>query len=543
MKTNIFRNIKTVYVAALCTAFVTSCQNYEIDSQSVGTPIVSCDAQETYIIDPDFPSEVVFNINANTPWKIKVSDSGQQPASTEESREETENGGVGILPSWITELSPANSDISGLSSSVSVMFEKNNSKAERTATLIISGDGVEKPVSVLLKQLGQLDVNMYIEQTENTINSNGSNSVVMKLRSNQSWELMADEPWLHFEPSNGSATGSEFVEVKITADVNNGLERQGNFKIRTASGDMSNSDFANCTIKQAGIEFGLDVDNIDGLPDGSTLDNLPAETSSITIPVNAQDGYTWSIKEAQDNEWVKAAKTDGGLQLEIENNHTYINRSTTITIVLTPENSSTRAGEIKLEKEIEINQVKSVPIFMGKTKDDTAERDEPQGSYIEGKGYKLKGNDSFSIAFPGGYQCAKLTWEFSEISIGKVLTLYGGKDYLWGSGTDNRTNINFLGDGKWFTMGNPWWVVPTEIPALKNAEIIKTIRSLELDITKQNTSKLTIKDSDGNSIVETSKTHPGSLLHDLKYRLIFDINDGTADDYVIVKSFKAEVYE
>ena len=74
MKTKNVNSISAVWAVILCVMMgLTACQDYSIDSQPAGAPQVQCDALEQYNVESTGVDNIVFNISANTPWKITVS--------------------------------------------------------------------------------------------------------------------------------------------------------------------------------------------------------------------------------------------------------------------------------------------------------------------------------------------------------------------------------------------------------------------------------------------------------------------------------------
>lgn len=103
---------------------MSSCQEYEIDSQPELPPTVLIDALDDYTIQASSPSRIVFNISANIPWNIETDSQWCMP-------------------------DPSMSGASSLVSEIVVTSEDNETYEARTATITVSSEkGVVKVITV-----------------------------------------------------------------------------------------------------------------------------------------------------------------------------------------------------------------------------------------------------------------------------------------------------------------------------------------------------------------------------------------------------------
>ena len=115
----IFENI-SLLAAVACGAFaVASCQEFSIDSQEPAPLKIEVDALDNYHVNAVSPDRVVFNISSNTPWRI-----------TGDSQ-------------WC-KATPSMSATSSLVSEVEIIAEEYEGRQARTATFVISADGIEE---------------------------------------------------------------------------------------------------------------------------------------------------------------------------------------------------------------------------------------------------------------------------------------------------------------------------------------------------------------------------------------------------------------
>ena len=120
--------------------------------------------------------------------------------------------------------------------------------------------------------------------------SDGATSGSFTFTSNRDWTAVAAEPWIHLDPSSGSASDAP-VTVTVSCDPNNSPEPRS-AKVTISAGGISQD----ITVSQAaGV---IPVTGISVEPEEATL--LPGETIQLTAkvtPENATDKtVTWSVE-------------------------------------------------------------------------------------------------------------------------------------------------------------------------------------------------------------------------------------------------------
>ena len=208
MKTNSIFNLGAC-VAAVAASLSGCYQTPEIDSQPEQEPKIVVDAKSEYTVASTSSDPVIFSISSNTPWYI-------------------END----AEAWCTP-TPGTSATSSLTEDITVTIDDNTSDQPRTATLTITGEGVEEPVLVKITQnaLSKLEVSV----ASGSIPQNGGN-VTFTVLSDRKWSISSVPTWLTLSASSG--TGSDRTETITASATETTSMRSATLRVENAEGDF-----------------------------------------------------------------------------------------------------------------------------------------------------------------------------------------------------------------------------------------------------------------------------------------------------------------
>lgn len=263
-------------LAAICALNLHSCQEFDIDSQAEFPLTIDIDAQPEYTVMAESPNAIVFNISANTPWKVESNKNWCIPT-------------------------PAMSAASSLISEVSVKIEEyTDEAASRTATLTITAEGVEGSKTVTITQLAKGA--LYVTNFAEDLPSEGG-SARFSVTANNAWKIINPEEWLTLDIEEGTGTG-EKVTITATALPNTGLKRTAKLTI------VSNGKEQEVVATQKGItlEFGEITE------EDLTLSSNAGETRTFSVITNVADDK-WSV--STEDSWIHVAKNTAGDGIEV----------------------------------------------------------------------------------------------------------------------------------------------------------------------------------------------------------------------------------
>lgn len=123
-----------------------SCQEFDINSQKEFPLQMDCDAQPTYTVLALAPSEIVFNISSNTPWKVISS------------------------ADWCI-VDPAMSSASALVGAVTVHIADNPNETHRSATLTVKAEGLSEDVVITINQ--ESKGALHVQPVDNVVPATG----------------------------------------------------------------------------------------------------------------------------------------------------------------------------------------------------------------------------------------------------------------------------------------------------------------------------------------------------------------------------------
>ena len=196
MKTTSF--LKGIAIAAAA-VFFGACQQLYIETQPEVEIAMSTDARETYTFSGTNPQPATFSIGATTPWEI----TGYEAAE------------------WLT-VKPASSALSSLSADVTLTAVPNETYEQRSVTLTLKGEGIDKvwTIEVVQGMKSKFFVQPITEEFEGT----KENSLAFTIETNLAWEVRAADAWLTFDKTSGTGTGA-IETITATAAENPGVER------------------------------------------------------------------------------------------------------------------------------------------------------------------------------------------------------------------------------------------------------------------------------------------------------------------------------
>ena len=213
------KTISRIIASLSVLAAAAACQQFEIDTQMTPEKEYAnlrlvCDAVDSYSFAATGAGEITFNVSANTPWTI------------------TRSSGA----DWCT-VTPSSSASSSLISDVTVSVADNDSGEDRSATLTITGERINKYYTVTIRQdrKGRLFVTPVAKDYAAT-----GGPLTFTINTNLPWEIRSDVSWLHFDPENGQPDpDGRTITLTATADASEVMERIAT--VTVAAGDDEES--------------------------------------------------------------------------------------------------------------------------------------------------------------------------------------------------------------------------------------------------------------------------------------------------------------
>ncbi len=283
-----YRNTWMQLIVALCTFGFVACQEYEIDSQPDAALNIQIDAQDEYTANAMSPSDIVFNISANTPWTVTSS------------------------AEWC-QVSPAMSAASSLVSEIVVSLDDNDDQVnpqDRTATLTIEAEAINFTKTVTITQYSR--EKLVVGNLEGDVTNDGETiigdggTVTFTVVSNKPWEIIAYPEFVQsVTPTSGegNADGSE-VTITLNVPANSGAIRSGDLIIRTDFEEVTKS------IMQDGVNITPE--------DPAILEGVPAGGSggSIVIPISANTEWQYEVPE-ESASWISVERNGDELTVSV----------------------------------------------------------------------------------------------------------------------------------------------------------------------------------------------------------------------------------
>lgn len=492
---------------------LTACQDYSIDSQPQGAPKLVTDALEQYNPVATNADNVAFTVSSNTPWQISV--------ATADADQD-----------WC-KVTPGSSSTSSLVSEVIVSFKDNESNLTREATLTISAEEVTEKKVIKVIQASKAD--LYVTgDAKNQEFLKAGEAKNLLIRANRDWSISyvkeSDKSWLHLDKYEATLNTLTETTVVVTADANNEAKREAELIVKTATQEVK------VLVMQKGATLEVTPEELE------KVTAIASEGGKVTIPVNT-DMANWNavVKEAA---WIKnLQKEEGQISFTLETNYQLAPRTAEIAL-------TTASG---VEAFI-IPVTQSHAAFVCYGKGNTTEVEMPEDRFVDG-GFKLVGTDDFRIAFPNTYKRGTFTWEIDLVTTDEHPFVISGANNYDLSKVPN-THINFAsnankvtGPNDWRVNGG-WWLTWQNVDVMKKQ--YKEVKKVELTFGDANVGGISLKLYNAAGEVMAEKIHNASTADDkwvdgdkkpvdgMSYFLYFHGNFATADDYCIIKSFKAE---
>ncbi len=260
-------NNPILLVLALSFLVLFSCQEYTIDSQPEGPLNIQIDALESYTVTATSPSNVVFNISANTPWKITSDQQWCMPT-------------------------PSMSAASSLVSEIVVSFEPNNEPTSRTATLTIETEEIGETTMITIQQVSK--ESLVVIPYDEMVPSEGGD-ISFNIFSNKPWEIIPSTQFLeNMDKMSGPGNESgEKITITLSIPENSGSRRSGTLTLKTAFDEYA------FTIQQDGVV----IEQAEPSESG-TIDFAWSETEK-TVKVRANTA--WDVKVPNEYaDWIQA---------------------------------------------------------------------------------------------------------------------------------------------------------------------------------------------------------------------------------------------
>ncbi len=284
MKTTSFLNGLAVAATAV---FFGSCQQLYIETQPEVEIRMSTDVRESYTFSGTNPQPATFSIGSTTPWEI----TGYEAAD------------------WLN-VKPASSALSSLSADVTITAEPNDTYEERTATLTLKGEGIEKIWTINIVQ--GMKSKFFVQPVTEEFEGAGS-SLSFNIETNLAWEVRSADSWLTFDKTGGIGTGA-IETITATAAENPGTERTTTV---TVTAGAETETFA---VVQKG---------------GKTLEFVPVELEmlsyaggEILLDVNAS--MNWTVTSSA--EWLTVEKAGAQVKATAAANSAFVERTAVVTI-------------------------------------------------------------------------------------------------------------------------------------------------------------------------------------------------------------------
>lgn len=278
MKT--LNNTTILLILFLSFIFLFSCQEFEIDSQPEGPPNIQIDALDNYTVEATSPSNIVFNISSNTPWKITSDQQWAKP-------------------------SPSMSASSSLVSEIVVAIESNTDSKSRTATLTVEAEGIEEVKVITIVQASK--ENLVVIPYDEMVPSEGGN-ITFSIISNKEWQIIPSTQFLeNIDKVSGTGDESgEKIKITITIPENAGSRRKGAITVKTAYEEYT------FTITQDGVVIEQAEPSESGIIQFEWF-----ETEKI---VKVRSNTDWEVKVPSEySDWLEAeALSDSELKLTVK---------------------------------------------------------------------------------------------------------------------------------------------------------------------------------------------------------------------------------
>lgn len=305
MKTTTFLKSLTLAAAAF---FFGACQQYYIETQPEVPIKMDTDVREAYTISGTNPQPATFSIASTTPWEITGYESAE----------------------WLS-VKPASSALSSLSTDVTLTAVPNDTYEDRSVTLTLKGEGIDKVWTIEVTQV--MKNKFYVQPITEEFEGTTENSLTFTIETNLAWEVRSADTWLTFDKTNGTGTGA-IETITATAAENPGTERTTTVTV-TAGADVVTFD----VLQKGGktLEFVTEE-----------LEMLSYAGGEALLDVNAS--MDWTV--TSDAEWLAVENAGTQVKATAAANNGFAERKAVVTIEgdgLTAEFEITQDSPFELE--------------------------------------------------------------------------------------------------------------------------------------------------------------------------------------------------
>jgi len=285
MKTTTFLKSLTLAAAAF---FFGACQQYYIETQPEVPIKMDTDVREAYTISGTNPQPATFSIASTTPWEITGYESAE----------------------WLS-VKPVSSALSSLSTDVTLTAVPNDTYEDRSVTLTLKGEGIDKVWTIEVTQV--MKNKFYVQPITEEFEGKTESSLTFTIETNLAWEVRSADTWLTFDKTNGTGTGA-IETITATAAENPGTERTTTVTV-TAGADVVTFD----VLQKGGktLEFVTEE-----------LEMLSYAGGEALLDVNAS--MDWTV--TSDAEWLAVEKAGTQVKATAAANNGFAARTAVVTI-------------------------------------------------------------------------------------------------------------------------------------------------------------------------------------------------------------------
>ena len=283
MKTTSFLKGFAIAAAAV---FFGSCQQLYIETQPEVEIAMSTDVRESYTFSGSNPQPATFSIGSTTPWEI----TGYEAAE------------------WLS-VKPASSALSSLSADVTITAVPNDTYEQRSVTLTLKGEGIDKVWTIEVTQ--GMKSKFYVQPITQEFEG-GESSLPFTIETNLAWEVRSADAWLTFDKTSGVGTGA-IETITATAAANPGIERTTTVTV-TAGAETETF-----TVRQGGM----------------TLEFITTELEMINYAggealLDVEASVDWTVTSSA--EWLTVEKVDSQVKATATANSAFAPRTAVVTI-------------------------------------------------------------------------------------------------------------------------------------------------------------------------------------------------------------------
>lgn len=407
----------------------TACQEDANFRSWDGVLRMDIDAMSTYTVLGTEPSDVVFNINSSTPWRIISGNEWCKP-------------------------SPETNTANNTSTQVVVSFEPNEALISRSTTLLIKAEGVLKDKVITItqeaKELFEIRSNTEIVPIE-------GGTIEFGITSNRPWVIKTSSLFLtnmDKRTGEGNEKGEEEI-VKITIPRSESIKRKTG--VISVSTDLREQSF---TVIQDGSYIEVEE---------QTPISFSGNEEEKMIAIKANVGWRAEIPQEHKN-WLTAEKTNNNeLRIRLKENFAFVGRTGIIELIAEEEQFTELNTKVEVQQNIRF-------ILSG-----SCLLDEEDGS--------VKVSDKGTVVPTYKIKKGHLTFDFKNINLtgaGSLMILMSSADGDNGSYRLNLNPSDVKNSGLW-SGGTIGYGAYTKL-AFNSHQEVNAIRKLDLYIEESETS-------------------------------------------------------